>query len=96
MHTPEGFQIVPTDYKKDPRVRELYHPEVGFVQIEASEDPNANTAEVRFLEQSWDTYEATILETTKENFVASLADETMVRQFASIILTDQRKQLGES
>ncbi|HET9721426.1 MAG TPA: hypothetical protein VFP32_00130 [Candidatus Saccharimonadales bacterium] len=76
-------------------MRELYHTQVGFIQIEVPEGTGESKAEVRFLEQDWEPYQASAVGISREGFVASLADERMAGQFAAIVLHDQILKLME-
>lgn len=86
---PDQFQKVYSDMDNDPLVRELYHLQAGFIQVEVPEGTDEAKAEVRFLEQGWEPYQASAIGITREGFVASLADERMAGQFAAIVLHDQ-------
>lgn len=91
---PHEFQKVYSDMGDTPLVRELYHPEVGFIQIEVPEGTDDTKAEVRFLEQDgWEPYQANAIGISREHFVASLSDEHQVGQFAALVLQDQLSKL---
>lgn len=92
--SPHEFQKVYSDMPNNPLVRDLYHPEVGFIQIEVPEGTDDTKAEVRFFEQeTWEPYQANVVGTSRENFVASLSNEHMVGRFAAIVLHDQIAKL---
>jgi hypothetical protein len=93
---PHEFQQVHSDSGENPLIRDLYHPKVGFIQIEVPEGTNDTKAEVRFLEQEgWEPYQASAIGVSRERFVASLSNEQEVGQFAALVLHDQLRKLIE-
>ncbi|HEU5004663.1 MAG TPA: hypothetical protein VFT49_01075 [Candidatus Saccharimonadales bacterium] len=94
--SPNQFQEVYSDMGSNPLIREVYHAQFGFIQIEVPEGTDETKAEVRFLEQGWEPYQANAVGISREGFVASLSDEGRVRQFAALVLHDQLQQLANN